>query len=101
MANPRAIAHQFWCLRIQLFLCLQVLDVFTTWLGFRRGLHEGSLFIQGLMQMGPMVGLIVSKVVALSLASLCIWYKRLRVILWINYWYVTVVIWNLALIVAR
>ena len=53
------------------------------------------------MQMGPMVGLIVSKVVALSLASLCIWYKRLRVILWINYWYVTVVIWNLALIVAR
>ena len=101
MSNPRAIASQSWSLRIQLFLCLQALDVFTTWLGFRLGLHEGSPFIHVLMRMGPMAGLLASKAVALSLGGLCIWRERLRVILWINYWYAALVIWNLALIVSR
>jgi len=45
--------------------------------------------------------LLASKVVALSLGGFCIWRDRLRVILWINYWYAALVIWNLALIVSR
>jgi uncharacterized protein DUF5658 len=101
MPNPRAIVSQSWSLSLQLFLCLQVLDILTTWLGFRLGLHEASPFIQVLMRMGPMAGLLASKAVALSLGGLCIWRQRLRVILWINYWYAALVIWNLALIVSR
>ena len=101
MSNPRSIASQFWSLSLQLFLCLQVLDIVTTWVGFRLGLHEASPFIQVLMRMGPMAGLLASKAVALSLGGLCIWCQRLRVILWINCWYAALVIWNLALIVSR
>jgi hypothetical protein len=101
MSNPGAIASQSWSLSLQLFLCLQVLDVFTTWLGFRLGLHAASPFIQVLMRMGPMAGLLASKAVALSLGGLCLWRQRLRVILSINYWYAALVIWNLALIVSR
>jgi hypothetical protein len=51
--------------------------------------------------MGPMAGLLTSKAVALSLGGFCIWRERLRVILWINYWYAALVAWNLALIVFR
>jgi hypothetical protein len=51
--------------------------------------------------MGPLAGLLASKAVALSLGGFCIWRERLRVILWINYWYTALVIWNLALIVSR
>jgi hypothetical protein len=101
MPNPNEIAYQFRAVRIQFFLGLQVLDVLTTWLGFQHGLQEASPFIQVLMRMGPMAGLVASKVVALSIGGLCIWDGRWRVILWINYWYAALVIWNLALIVAR
>ena len=101
MSNPRSIAYQSWSLSLQLFLGLQVLDVFTTWLGLRLGLYEASPFIQVLMRMGPMAGLLASKAVALSLGGLCIWCQRLRVILWINCWFAALVIWNLALIVSR
>ena len=88
-------------LRILLFLGLQVLDVLTTWLGLRLGLHEASPFIQVLMRLGPMVGLLASKAAALSLVGYCIWSERLRVILWINYWYAALVTWNLVLIASR
>jgi len=100
MSNPKVIA-QSWPASLQLFLCLQTLDVLTTCLGFRLGLHEASPFIQVLMGMGPIAGLLASKVIALSLGGFCIWRERLRVILWINYWYTALVIWNLTLIVTR
>jgi hypothetical protein len=73
MPNPNEVAYQFWSVRVRLFLCLQVLDLLTTWLGFRHGLQEASPFIQILMRMGPMAGLVASKVVALSIGGLCIW----------------------------
>jgi len=56
-----------WSLSLQTFLYLQVLDVLTTFLGFRMGLSEASPFIRALMGMGPMTGVLLSKVVALLL----------------------------------
>jgi hypothetical protein len=89
-----------WSLSIMMFCYLQVLDLLTTWLGFRIGLSEASPFIQYLMQFGPMVGVACSKMVALVLAGFCIWSGRFRVIRLINYWYAALVLWNLGLILS-
>src|SRR5579862_8804849 len=67
-----SIARLDWSLNIQIFLYLQLLDVVTTWLGFRMGLGEASPFIQFLMRMGPLVGLLASKVVAVGMGAFCV-----------------------------
>ena len=90
-----------WSLSLQVFCYLQVLDVLTTWLGFRVGLSEASPFVQYLLHMGPLAGLVGCKLVAFTLGGICIWAKRLSVIRLINYWYAALVIWNLALILSR
>ena len=90
-----------WSTSIQLFFYLQVLDTLTTWLGFKAGLGEASPFIQFLMQIGPMTGVLCSKLVALLLGAYCVWRGRYQVIHLINYWYAALVIWNLALIMTR
>jgi hypothetical protein len=84
-----SVAPQDWSFSLQAFLYLQVLDVFTTWLGFRMGQGEASPFAQFLMHMGPMAGVLGSKVVALLLGSYCVWRRRFQVIHLINYWYAT------------
>lgn len=90
-----------WSLSLQVFFYLQVLDVLTTWLGFRIGLSEASPFIRVLMGLGPMAAVLGSKVLALGLGALCVWTGRLHVIRLINYWYAALVVWNLALILSR
>ena len=54
----------------QMFLYLQVLDFFTTLIGFKLGLAEASPFIRALLHFGPVVALLLSKAAALVLASL-------------------------------
>ena len=90
-----------WSLSLQTFLYLQVLDVLTTFLGFRMGLSEASPFIRALMGMGPMAGVLLSKVVALLLGATCVRSGRYHVIRLINYWYAALVVWNLTLILSR
>lgn len=90
-----------WSLSLQTFLYLQVLDVLTTFLGFRMGLSEASPFIRALMGMGPMAGVLLSKVVALLLGAACVRSGRYHVIRLINYWYAALVVWNLTLILSR
>lgn len=90
-----------WSLSLQIFLYLQVLDVLTTWLGFRIGLSEASPFIRVLMGMGPMAGLLGSKLIALLLGAACVRSGRFHVIRLINYWYAALVVWNLTLILSR
>ncbi len=85
-------------LQIQAFLYLQILDFLTTVVGFRLGAGEASPFIRLLMNAGPEVGVILSKLVAVALVAACLWLKRHRVIRWINYWYAGLVIWNLGVI---
>ena len=95
------IASRDWSFSLHVFLYLQVLDVLTTWLGFRLGLAEASPFVRLLMHSGPLTGVLASKVVALGLGGVCVWRRRYQVIHWINYWYAALVIWNLALIALR
>jgi hypothetical protein len=88
-------------LSLQVFLYLQLLDVLTTWIGFRIGLAEASPFVRLLMGLGPMAGLLVSKVAALLLGGFCVWSGRRHLIHLINDWYAALVIWNLALTLSR
>ena len=80
---------------ISLFLCLQVLDVVTTLIGFRMGLAEASPFVRWLTHFGPVLGLVVSKFVALSLLSICVFLQRTRVIRLATCWYIALVVWNI------
>ena len=96
-----AVASRDWSFSLQVFLYLQVLDVLTTWLGFRMGLAEASPFVRLLMHWGPLAGVLACKAVALLLGAICIWHRRCHLIHLINYWYAALVIWNLTLIMTR
>jgi hypothetical protein len=80
---------------IEVFLYLQILDILTTLIGFSLGNGEASPFIRLMVRWGPVSGLLVSKLVAVAVASVCLMLRRRRLIHWINYWYAAVVVWNL------
>jgi len=84
---------------LQAFLYLQLLDFLTTVLGLRLGLGEASPFVRLLTQMGPALGIALSKCVAVALFAICVWFNRIRVIRLINYWYAALAAWNLCLLV--
>jgi hypothetical protein len=80
---------------IELFVLLQVLDFLTTLVGLRMGGKELSPFIAWLMHMAdPIVGLTAAKVVGFALGGYCIWKRKMRVIHWVNYVFVVLVVWN-------
>ena len=84
----------------QIFIYLQVLDFFTTLIGFKLGLAEASPFIRALLQFGPVLALVLSKLTALALAGACIAMHRQYLIRWISYWYAGLIAWNLCTILA-
>jgi hypothetical protein len=87
---------------LTVFLLLQVLDVVTTLVGFRAGARESSPFISTQLSFGPVTGLLVSKLVATTLACAALLAHRERLVRFINFWFVAVVGWNLVIIsVAR
>lgn len=86
---------------VWVFVYLQLLDLLTTVIGFEVGLAELSPAIQLMMTAGPVAGVVISKGVALGLGAICIALRRRRIILWINYWFAALVVWNLALILSQ
>jgi len=80
---------------LSVFVLLQLLDILTTLLGLRIGAHEGSLFITRLMRVGPMAGLLISKMFAVCLVGMALRWHRPRVVVLLNYWLAIVVAWNL------
>ncbi len=84
---------------VQVFAYLQVLDLLTTIVAFRVGLLEAGPIPILLMHLGPVLGLAVTKCLALALAAVCLWLRRRRVLCWANYFFAAVVVWNLVLIV--
>jgi len=83
---------------IHLFVLLQFLDLITTLVGFRMGAAEASPLIRLMMHAGPAAGVVLSKVAALGLCLISISTGRHRLIRWIAYWYIGLVIWNLGVI---
>jgi|ERR1035441_1367542 hypothetical protein len=79
---------------IGLFLGLQILDVLTTLVGLHLGAREGSMFIGQLLKSGPLTGLIISKILAAGLAAFAVFLNRKRVLVFLNFWFAAVVVWN-------
>jgi len=77
------------------FLYLQLLDLLTTLVGFRFGAAEASPFIRVLMSAGPATGVILSKLIAVALAALCVYLKKLNLLRKVTYGYGGLVVWNL------
>ena len=80
---------------IAVFLYLQILDVMSTLIGFSLGNPEGSPFVRLLTRWGPVCGLIVSKLVAIALAGVCLAARKKMLLQIINVWYAGLVVWNL------
>jgi hypothetical protein len=80
------------------FVALQSLDVLTTLMGLHMGATEGSMFIGNLMRVGPVAGLLMSKLFAVILISVALKFKKPRVVVFLNYWSAAVVSWNLVMI---
>ena len=95
---PIGIRNAFPAPSICVFLGLQILDVLTTVVGLHLGAHEGSSFIGHLLRTGPLSGLIISKILAAGLAAFAIFLNRKRLLVFLNYWFAAVVLWNLAAI---
>jgi hypothetical protein len=87
-----AIAH--------IFIYLQLLDLLTTLIGFRLGANEASPFIRMLMHAGPAAGVMASKILALALGAVCLYYKKTHLIRWVSYWYGCLIVWNLIVLLA-
>jgi len=84
----------------QIFIYLQLLDLLTTLVGFKLGAAEASPFIRMLMHAGPVMGVTLSKIVALGLGGLCVYLKKHHLIRWATYWYAGLVVWNLMIMLA-
>jgi hypothetical protein len=84
----------------QIFIYLQLLDLLTTLVGFKLGAAEASPFIRMLMHTGPVMGVTLSKLVALGLGGLCVYLKKPHLIRWATYWYGGLVVWNLMIMLA-
>ncbi len=85
----------------QIFIYLQLLDLLTTLVGFRLGAVEASPFIRVLMHFGPAAGVALSKLVAVAVGALCVYFKRKHLIRWASYWYGGLVVWNLMIMLAQ
>jgi hypothetical protein len=51
-----------------------------------------------LMQFGPAVGVLLSKLIAVGLGALCLWLDKAHLIRWICYWYAVLMAWNLLIL---
>lgn len=86
---------------IKLFLILQVLDLTTTLLGLRLGLAEASPAVRLMMKIGPVVGMLLAKAIAITLLGLCLWLRRPHTIRKANYFFSALVVWNFLIISGR
>jgi len=79
---------------IEVFFLLQVLDFMTTLVGIRMGGSELSPFAKWLMQFDTVAGLMMVKFIGFALGGVCIWFRRPRVLNWVNYIFAGIVLWN-------
>ena len=97
---PSELRKDFPAPSLTVFVALQTLDILTTLIGLRLGAQEASLFIGRLMHIGPVAGLLISKIFGVALVSTALKFRRPRVIVFLNYWFAAVVSWNLITIVS-
>ncbi len=80
---------------LSLFIYLQLLDILTTILFLKLGLHEASWLVAALIRWSPMLGVIVAKMGTIFLALIAVRYHKDRLMRLVNWGYGGVVAWNL------
>jgi len=87
---------------VQRFAMLQALDVMTTLAGFTCGLGEANPAISHFFPaMGPLAGLVLAKILTVSLIVGFMAYRRIEKWSFVNTCFSLLVIWNSALILLR
>ena len=92
---PFQLRRSFPAPSMSVFFALQALDVLTTLIGLELGAREASFFVGRMLAIGPVAGLLISKCFAIILAAAALGFHRPRVVVFLNYWFVLVVGWNL------
>jgi hypothetical protein len=83
---------------VTIFLALQALDVITTFLGLQMGAGESSMFVNRMLHLGPLAGLIIAKIFALLLLLAAYAFGRARLVVVLNFWFTGVVTWNFVIL---
>jgi len=87
---------------IAIFIALQMLDVATTLFGFRLGLGEGSPVLGPFIRaLGPVPGLLAGKIATCFVLGAYFYFRTNPKYWFVNFLFVLVVGWNLALIASR
>jgi len=84
-----------------IFIALQALDVLTTLIGLRLGAGESNAYVSHLMRVGPLAGLLLSKLPCMMLVTIVVACGHGRVIRLLNPWSAAVVTWNLFAIMVQ
>ncbi len=96
---PFRVQREFPAPSLALFVGLQMLDILTTVIGLHMGAGESSTFIGRLMRVDPMAALLIAKLFAAALVAIALKMRRPRAVVFLNFWFVGIVSWNLAMIV--
>jgi hypothetical protein len=96
--TPFRISREFPAPSLALFVCLQMLDILPTVIGIHMGAQESSTFIGKLMRVDAMAALIVAKLFAAALVAIALKMRRPRAVVFLNFWFLAIVSWNLAMI---
>lgn len=84
---------------LYLFIVLQIADLLTTVLALKLGGFEKNVMVRAFMSVGPYAGLILSKLVVLSIAlGFALWRKQ-TTLRYANVVFAAIVAWNLTVIV--
>jgi len=83
---------------IEYFLYFQILDALTTMIGFSLGTSEANPVVAMMLRFGPAAGLMFVKMLAVGFAILCLALNRHRLIVWFNYFFMGLILWNLSII---
>jgi len=83
------------------FAYLQILDLLSTVAFLLHGIEEGNPLVRAVLQWGqsPLLGLVVTKIFALSLGLYCCWFGRQRLLVSMNVLFATVVAWNIVVLI--
>jgi hypothetical protein len=95
----RAMARAHTVTVLMIFAFLQVLDIATTVLTLKMGGVEKNQLIQQFMSIGPITGLIVSKLMVVLFAGGCALLGKPRPVLYANLVFAGIVVWNLSVII--
>ena len=83
---------------LAIFILLQLLDMATTLVVLAMGGRETNPIIQHFMTVGPVAGLIISKLAVTAIAVAGVAFKRYRGIRLANFAFTGVVAWNFTII---